>query len=260
MEFETFAFSRDFLYLFAVLVGAAVGCLLHYFRKNNARRPRNRALTLAFCLFAGAVIALALSIVRSNGAVFREIALYPAAFLILALFVLAFRFPRTAGFPLVLLLGSLTVWIGLSCLRFSRITDAGRSMAVIINDGNGRFVVRMMTIDRQEETSFAFKAEGEDFLDFTLEYISFTPAFPIAGGQTRGLVTAISCSGENFFEASGLAGIDLAAKFPGISRLNSSGQISLSDIPPGAKFSLYFDGKTLSFEPQGARKAAVSLW
>jgi hypothetical protein len=110
MEFNLSAGDRNLFYLAFLFFGAAVGFILNHFKKKSTTRRRNRSLTLAYCCFSIVVAALTAAFILSHGAVFFEKSFYLPAGVILILVVLAVRFPKAIGFPLILLGGFAAVW------------------------------------------------------------------------------------------------------------------------------------------------------
>jgi hypothetical protein len=64
------------------------------------------------------IAVLAAALIISRVRIFTESAVYLTGAVIAALFILAVRFPRAGGFPLILLAGVATVWLGFSFLRY----------------------------------------------------------------------------------------------------------------------------------------------
>jgi hypothetical protein len=118
MEFEHFTLVRDLFYLVCIFFGAALGFILRHFSKRAPRRSRNRSLALAFCCLSAMTVFLALGLIISQVRVFTETPIYLTGAVIAVLLALGVRFPRFAGFPLILLAGAAIIWAGFSFLRY----------------------------------------------------------------------------------------------------------------------------------------------
>jgi hypothetical protein len=242
MESEHFAVSRDFFFLAWVFTGAALGCILSRFKGGTSTRFRNRVIALAFCFLSGMVAALAAAFIFSGAAVFLEKFLYILGGTLALLLVLAFRFPRTAGFPLILAAGLIVVWLGVSFLRYPKLEAGipGSLVASVTRRGNGRFLVRTAAGPRGElSTPFTVEVSG-GVLEFTLEHITCAPLFPLVGGETRGIITEIRDNGRVLYSVPLGAGIP-----PGASPDKVHGTALVGDGLPGARFLVYFDGNGL---------------
>lgn len=125
MDFEHYAAARDFFYLSVLLAGAGIGCVLHRFRRKSTARFRNISITAGLLFFSGAVTALTAAVIFSRGMILKEISLYTPACVLALVLILAFRFPRALGFPLILASGVFVVWLGFNYLRFPVINDSG---------------------------------------------------------------------------------------------------------------------------------------
>jgi hypothetical protein len=258
MEFENYTAARDLCYLAALFAGAGIGCVLNRFRIKSTLRFRNRAVTLALCSFSGMVAALAGALIYSNGLIVFERPLYIPAFIAAALLVLAVRFPRAAGFPLILISGCAVIWIGYSFLQFPLIA-AGESLRVSIsNEGNGQYAARFVSrkgTNPEQDLLIHFEGEGrsEDrFLEFTFVRVSYAPSFPLIGGETRGIIPEVRNENAVFYTDPRFAGSLLRGWYAGLQSLSggSGGRffeefretVPVTDILPGMTLERAFGG------------------
>jgi hypothetical protein len=163
MEFEQFATARDFFYLASIFLGAALGFMLCHFRKRSPRRIRNRSLALAFCCLSAMTVSLAAAIIISQVQAFAEISVYLTGAVLAALLVIAVRFPRAAGFPLILLAGIAAVWVGFSFLRYP-IANPAAPVVSYAREG--------LSSDRE----------------VIYTRLSVPRFYPLIGGETRGIL------------------------------------------------------------------------
>jgi hypothetical protein len=281
MEFEHYAAARDLLYLSALFAGAGLGCILSGFRINSTLRFRSRAITLAFCLFSGLVVALAGALVYSNGLVVFEKSLYIPMAIAMGLMVLAVRFPRAAGFPLILVSGLVVIWIGYSYLRFPQLDTGEFFLASITNEGKGLYAVRIAAAkgpassvggssrmiagggSPPEQNLSIQTAGGDDAPEFFFTRISFAPSYPLIGGGCRGIITEIRDKKEVFYSDPRLSRGLLRGWYTRVLKLLTpeSGnwrvifEESHEEIPaalfPGRALEVSFDGNSLLFVPKG---------
>jgi len=203
MDFDHFAPARDYYYLTALLLGAGIGCFLNRFRRNATRRFRNWSITIGLIFFSGAFAALAAAIIYSTGRILLETSLYPYLGILAAVLILAFRFPKAAGFPIILISGVFIIWISYGYLRFPAVNDSGRLR--ITRESNGLIHVIPVVNSAGARNSgvnsgeyplpvFSFQAEGDNqVLEFRAFCFSFSRVLPLVGGVDRGDIAEIRC-------------------------------------------------------------------
>ncbi|MCL2318509.1 MAG: hypothetical protein FWC45_00360 [Treponema sp.] len=194
--FGNFATARDLLYLAALFFGAGLGCMLNRFRRihnsgRSAERFRNVTVTAGLCFFSVTVVALTVASIISNWMIFRESALYVPLGILALILVLAVRFPRAAGFPLILVAGVFVVWMGYAFLRFPVTGASGFGSVSRLADGSVR--VKLPSAAAQnDKPPLVIRPEKEDtVLEFRALDISVSRYFPLAGGVSRGGITEI---------------------------------------------------------------------
>ena len=209
MEFEKFALARDCYYLAALLLGAGIGCILNRFRRKSTRSFRNWSITFALLLFSGALAALAGAIIYSTGQILLERSLYPYLGIPAALMILAFRFPKAAGFPLIVLSGIFIIWISFGYLRFPEIDESGRLR--ITRETNGLVHIIPAQHSAYENTAdikprgktipvLSFQSAGNNqVLEFMIFSFSFSKALPLVGGVNRGDIAWIRCGDDTLY-------------------------------------------------------------
>ena len=209
MEFEKFAMARDYYYLAALLLGAGIGCILNRWRRRSTRSFRNWSVTIALILFSGALAALAGAILYSTGQILLDKSLYPYLGILAALMIPAFRFPRAAGFPIIVLSGIFIIWISYGYLRFPAINESGRLR--ITRETNGLIHVLPAAGPADENKTekntggnpipvLSFQPTGSgQALEFRIFTFSFLKALPVVGGVSRGGIAEIRCGDEELY-------------------------------------------------------------
>jgi hypothetical protein len=245
---ENFAPARDFFYLAALLTGAAAGSFLNHRRIRASGRFRDFSLSLCFILLSGAAAALAASLIYSGGGIFFERGLYLPLACLGGAAVLAFRFPRAAGFPLLLAGGLTAVWLGFTWQRLPRLGE--EALVRVTNEGSGRYAVQVpsgKTEGPGEERRFSFGGDESTVLWITLTRFDYHRVIPLVGGEVRGLVTEIALPGETLFSDPRSGGGAGALWFTGRNGEDIRGSFGLGAIAPGMSGDAVFDGEGLIF-------------
>jgi len=253
MDFEHYSTARDFFYLSALLLGAGLGCILHRFRKKSTTHSKNMSITAGLCFFSGTAAALTAAVIFSDWMILREIPLYHLMGILAVIFILAFRFPGAAGFPLLLVSGIFIVLLASTCLRFPVIDDSGQVR--VTKDGKGLIHVQPVLPNGENPVpSFSFEPSGEDdILEFRSVCISFPPEIPLIGGVSRGFIAEIrnnntvlypdttagsnSSSGPAFGRYNNKPGI-MGLFFP---FREASEKLEVKKLFPGASLTLFFE-------------------
>jgi len=199
MDFKQFALSRDLLYLAALLLGAGLGCMLNRFRRKASTRFRNSSVTAGLCLFSLAFSALIAACIISNWMIVKEASLYLPMGILSILLVLACRFPKAAGFPILIVSGLLLVWIAYACLRFPLFNSAGEGY--LVRNGDGLVLFRLISPPGSDsEQVFSFLPEDEGVvIEFHALNISISKEIPLIGGENRGIIAEITGGGEPIY-------------------------------------------------------------
>ena len=256
MEIEQFAPARDFFYLTALLFGAGLGCILNRFRRRSTARFRDLTVAAGFCFFSGSLAALTAAIIYSNWMIFYETSLYLPLGIVAMLLVLAFRFPRAAGFPLILVSGIFVVWMGYACLRFPVIDGTARGS--VMRDGNGLVHVRLVSSGADTLLSFQPSTESPEFRALSF---SFPKPFPLAGGVSRGLVAEIMNNNESLYTDPRLGKFFFPGQYPWPDADNhyrdvwerffsfheTLTKLDTKTLVPGKSLTVLFEGRALTF-------------
>ena len=254
MDFEHFASARDFFYLAALFFGAGLGSVLNRFRRNfprgrNISRFRNRSVTAGLCFFSGTVAALTAACVFSNWIIFTDVRLYIPFAVLVALPALAVRFPRAAGFPLILAAGVMVVWIGYTWLRLPAFDGNIRNR--VTRDGAGLIYLRLVSSSGTEREAYvSFAPTGDDsVLEFRALRFSFSETFPLVGGLHRGVITEVR-SNDALLYTDPRFGINNGPPLdfmPFILSREISGNLRTATLLPGADLTVFFEGSALTF-------------
>ena len=257
MDFDNFNLARDYYYLAFLLLGAGVGCVLNRLRKRSTHRSRNWAVVSGLCFFSGALAVLTLAIIYSNGLILLETSLYPYLGILAAIMILAFRFPRAAGFPLILILGVFIVWISYGYLRFPVVNDSGRLR--ITREANGFIhVIPVMNPLEKPLPVLSFQADGNDqSLEFRAFCFSFSKVLPVIGGICRGDVAEIRCGEEllyvdprfsnKLFQPLFLSADDVLSSKSFFSLKEVPAELKFGRLRPGEGVTVFFDGENITF-------------
>ncbi|MDR2403633.1 MAG: hypothetical protein LBD78_06340 [Spirochaetaceae bacterium] len=255
MDFHTFAISRNFLYLGAILGGFCLDCLFVLMRVRHFTKKRNRMITLGLCLLSAAIAALMPALIRSGGEVFLIKPLLLSAGAVCLVCALAVSFPRVIGFPLVLIGGLVVVWFGAAFLRFPALESEERLMTSVYNPGDGTFVVKPVGPLYSGQGVMRIDDTGSP-LEFTVAVVEFDPLMPLIGGRRHGALTAIRRDGVSLFTnvrwGSPLAGnlygfLGAKAPWAGLSMKEYRTQCGIGDILPGMSRWVYVNQTGLEF-------------
>jgi len=266
MDFEHFAPARDFFYLSALLLGAGCGCMLNRFRIKSNTRFRIFTVTAGLCFFSGALAALTAAVIFSNWMILKDADLYLplgiAAFIVL----LAFRFPRAAGFPVIIISGIFTVAIAYFCFSFPVIDN--KAQVRVMHDGGTLIHIRPTSgfnngtsaPETESDPSISFQTTKEDdVLEFRAQCFAFSKIIPLVGGVSRGVISEILGNEEILYSNSRppwralrsfLSKADKKTRNV-IETLYSVWEIheslTMSDFPAGTGLTVLFNGPALAF-------------
>jgi len=268
MDFEHFSLARDFSYLAALFLGAGFGCILNRFRIRASSRFRNLTITAGFFFFSGAVVALTAAVIFSNWLILKETALYIPLGILTAVLILAFRFPRVAGFPIFIISGVLAVVVSFSSSSFPAMDNSNR--VLLTRDGNGVIYIRphiqrgnsVSAPEANSDIAVSFQASGEDtIMEFRARCLAFTRYFPLVGEVNRGVIAEILGNDRLIYTDprpgwkifSGLyPQPDTGDRLPEFLKLFISfweirENVAVREIQPGMGMTVLFDGHTLTF-------------
>ncbi|MDR1618108.1 MAG: hypothetical protein LBS06_03555 [Treponema sp.] len=207
MEFESFVLSRDLLCLAGALTGATAGYVASLGRGDTTIRARNRLITIALVVFSAALAAFAGAIIVSKAAIFDEALLFAAPALCVPVFALAFRFPRAAGYPLILAGGLLAVWLGYSFLRYPLVKNDGIPLAALQNDGARGCLLRLPAGPADAALSIVLPLpETGSSVELRAVFVGVNRFYPLIGGEGRGFVSLVRRGGETLYAEPGFQG------------------------------------------------------
>jgi hypothetical protein len=123
-------------------------------------------------------------------------------------FALAFRFPRAAGYPLILAGGLLAVWLGYSFLRYPLVKNRGVPLAVLQNDGAGGYLLRLPAgpADAALSTVLPLPGGGSS-AELRGVLAGVNRFYPLIGGEERGFVSLVRRGGETVYAEPGFRGL-----------------------------------------------------
>jgi hypothetical protein len=187
---------------------------------------------------------LAASIILSRGLIFGVSIIYPFIGLFFVLGGLAVYFPRAGGYPAIFFAGLCTVYICFSFLAYPGLKEPEQLVARATGTG---LVIKQKDGARDIDTSF----NGDDIIGFEAVCVTANPAYPLIGGERRGLITCILGNREELFSFYG-KGKKQQNSFRGSwgSRYeNFYLELPVRAMPPGIGVKVLFDGKQLYFDP-----------
>jgi hypothetical protein len=256
MEFESFALSRDLLCLAGALTGATAGYVAGLGRGDTTIRGRNRLITMALVVFSAAVAAFAGAVVVSKAAIFDGVLPFIVPAVCVPVFALAFRFPRAAGFPLILAGGLLTVWLGGSFLRYPLVKSGGIPLAVLQNDGAGGCLLRLPAGPDDAALSVVLPLpETGAPAELRAVLVGVNRFYPLIGGEERGFVSLVRRGGETLYAEPGFRGLAGAwyrcldglqrKRGVGITVRELQNTADTDAIPQGMDLRVFIDGEGL---------------
>jgi hypothetical protein len=245
MEFKNLSLARDLLYLSAGLLGIAVRYGIVLLRQDASVR-RNRLITLMLCISSLSVIFFTVSVICSGGAILFSPALLVSAVLAIPLIALAFQFPRAVGFPLILLSGIGVVLLTMTFLRYPRIDPQGTPLAFIHINEN-RPTLRFNYPVNPGKKSLALGSDtARESLEFFTVLIRLDERIPLAGGESRGLITEIRTpSKEDYYTHPFLT---TGPAHYGVSLQNCQGDLDTASLMPGSDYVVLFNGREIDFQ------------
>jgi len=269
MEFEYFTQARDFYYAAVVCLGLSLGCLTRLIPSSGAPPNKNRRITGSLCFFASAVAFFATALVKSQGSVqFISFLLIPSGILG-SLSIAAVRFPRAVAFPLIILMGLLTVWLGYSVFRFPAIAPSGTAVVSVFSGLNDRYWV-YPNANEQEIGQIALPLESipstgdlaalipvEDAdqpLVARLSALSFDPRYPLIGAKQNGAITQVRQGAVELFSLPGLPWAQYPTSFTaralqiGIALMEYEIPLPLDVTGYGLLYIVYFNGSSYSIQ------------
>ena len=241
MHFDNFGMSRDLLYLCSLFLGAALAAFLVTLRKKCSLRLKSIMITVILLLCSLCIAALAGSIILSRGLIFSVSLLYPYVALFFILGGLALYFPRAGGCTMIFFLGIFAVYICFSFLIYPGLKEPER---LIIRSSGAELIFR-----RDAETWEIPNNPG--VITFKAVSITANPAYPLIGGEKRGLITQVLQNENDLFTlAFSNSRYSGGLKKPwGFLREEYTLDLPSGSLLPGISLSVLFNGSQLFFDP-----------
>jgi len=190
--------ARDLLYLAFLFFGAGTGCFLNRFRARAKTGFRNRSVTLGFVLYACAACVFAIMLIVSGGRIQTHFSVYITGFVLAALALPAVRFPRAAGFPVVIAAGIVIVWTAYSFGQFPLLNNPGSRANIGCLEMDGQYTFG--TAGDQSKAQFPRSVISADsVLEITITSFEYAFFFPVIGGERRGKITRLNVNGTNLY-------------------------------------------------------------
>jgi hypothetical protein len=196
------------------------------------------------------MITFAASMIYSRALILSAQPLFPVSAVIALVFLVALCFPRTIAFPLIIIGGLFTVWLGCAFLRFPLAGPEGAILASVSQTDEGGYSVSRNGPAKDappdaEGTLFLKAANRGQPLGFTAFILSFDPRCPIIGGQSRGAVTEVRLGDESSSSAA-----SPGAPFFRHGTARYDILLPPESIRPGVVYSVRFDGVGLMVQPE----------
>jgi hypothetical protein len=246
---DTFSFarSRDLLYLTSLLWGTAVGTFLASRRKEATLRRRSSRISAALFLSSLALSSLAGAVILSGALVFTVTSLYPFVILFLVLGTAAVCFPRAGAFPLIFAACLFAVWMCFTFLVYPRFEKPEQ---LSLRSGGGSLVlVRLHGSPGKDDTTWDIQDNGNPLV-FEAASLTAHPAYPLIGGERRGLILRVRRNGQELFALTkNLYRFHFFGGGLGFSLEKYSLELPPGALLPGMSLSVLFDGEKLYFDP-----------
>ena len=238
--------SRDLLYLAFIFLGGSIGCFLNRLRADVESRFRSRMVTLGLLLLSMSVAISAVMLILANGKIITDRFYYMTAFFFCIVSAVCFRFPKAAGFPVIIFAGIVFVWFAWSFTQFPRFDDAQRYIGSA--DFNGDQITINAVPDHSEVTA---RLSGAPGFELTVTTIRYTDYAPLIGGQTRGKITSMRGETPYFTDPrfeKGLLNILLKINVFGHAPVNKKKIDFYSDdlLPGGTSLRFYISNNVIS--------------
>ncbi|MDR1307648.1 MAG: hypothetical protein LBK74_08755 [Treponema sp.] len=239
--------SRDLFYLASLLFSIALGIFLVSRRKETSPRRRAGLISALLCFISLALASLAGAVILSGGVVFSAVSFYPPAVLFLSLGAAVVCFPRAGGCPFIFAAGLFSVWICLTFLVYPRFEEPER---LSLRSGGGSLILfRLHGGSGTDTETWNIRDNGSPLI-FEAASVTAHPAYPLIGGERRGLIVRVQRDGEQLFALTrNLRRLEFSGGGLGFS-LNKYGlELPPGALLPGMSLSVLFDGEKLYFDP-----------
>jgi len=248
MEFEYFGLSRDLLYLCSLILGIAAAAFLVTLKKNCTLRWKSLMITLIIWLASCFVASLAASVILSGGLIFSSLSRYPFIIVLMVLFFvlggLALYFPRAGGCSIIFAAGLFLVYMCFSFWIYPGLKEPER---LVVHASETGLVFRLDA----ETWDFQDSHYDQGMIHFEAVSITANPAYPLIGGERRGLITHILRNGNELLAFTGTISrySKNFGKSPGFLREAFILDLPAEALLPGISLSVLFNGSRLYLDP-----------
>ena len=198
MDFKNFNIGRDLLYLSFLFTGAALGCFISRLKRRASLRFKNRCLTLGIIFLSPAAAVFACMLIVTGGRFFTDPVYYITGSILALVVLLAFRFPRAAGFPAILITGLVLVWTACSFGRFPRFDGSEINLGHAEINNSGGILLSIVS----GKSPVEFEPENMQF-EITITSFEFASFVPVIGGERRGKITEFRNELTIFYDDAG---------------------------------------------------------
>ena len=262
-----FSSVRDFFYLSAILLGAAAGFFLGFYKRGLRYGQKENRVTAGFWLLSAAVLAGIAAFILSGGEVLRERDILIMAACMMAAGCLAVLLPETFLFPVIVVSGVCIVFAAHIFLRYPNVYSRipvtrialGAADTILIEPEYPKFTLTNNNLFTGDKARIRYKNYYDKVHPFTLEYtavmVTINRIVPLIGGQRRCILTGLNLVDDrrlrlrlylpSFPEDALIRSLFL---YDGllISTQSFSNQIGLNNLELHTEYTIYFDGMNLS--------------
>ena len=241
MGFEHFGLSRDLLYMSSLFLGGIAAAFLVTLRKSCTLRRKSLMITVMLLLGSLCIAAVAASVILSGGLIFSVSLLYPFLALFFILGGLALYFPRAGGCTIIFFAGIFIVYLCFSFLIYPGFKEPER---LLVRSSGAELIFRRGTDTWEVEND-------QRMIKFEAVSIAAHPAYPLIGGEKRGLITRIMRNENELLALASSFGKPSGSlkESLGFLREDYTLDLPIGALPPGVSVAVLFDGSQLYFDP-----------
>jgi hypothetical protein len=259
--------ARDFFYLSAILLGAAIGFFFSFYKKGLRYGQKENRVTAGFWLLPAAILAAFAAFILSGGDVLQERGILIMATCMMAAGGLAVLLPETFLFPVIVVSGVCVVFGAHIFLRYPQIysripvtrIELGAADTILIEPEYPKFMLANKNLFAGNEARIRYKNYYDKSHPFTLEYtaviVTINRIVPLIGGQRRCILTGLNLVDYRrlrlrlyfpSFPEDALMNSLLLYDGSLVSTQNFFNQIELNNLELHTEYTIYFDGRNLS--------------
>lgn len=252
MTFDAFSLARDLGYGSAFFLGISLGLLLYIPWAGDDVRRKSRLVSLFFILLSVVVALLAGALVYSKATLLWDREYYFPWVLIGVSGVAGCRFPRAAGFPLVVLLGATISWGAYTYLRSEVLSPRNNPVGTLRVNGQNQISIRFESfppesppIQDQLYTPLEFKNEKGIPL-CSVAIVAFHRLVPLIGGTSRILRVYIT-QGNRLVVSKPKEWRNPPVWSPVLVLERRDQELPLNSLTPGTRWEIGFEADRLNF-------------